>query len=234
MRQEPPMGRTGNLDSPTVSFCFDDGYLDNYTVAFPLFRKYDMVATSFVIAGRVGGCFESQKLMGWDHLQSVKEEGWEVGCHSLTHPMLTELNHSGVDNEVKVSSEILKAHGISAKVFAVPYGEYNASIRQVVSKYYKAMRTSVWGFNFPDKLDQYELKTMWAVSDTSLDDMKSWINELRKNRSWLIVLMHHVEERKTQEYTFSNVDLEMLLKYVKEKEIKVKTVSDALAGKLAD
>lgn len=42
------------LSEDCVVITFDDGYLDNYTVAFPLLRRFNAPATVFLIAGLVG------------------------------------------------------------------------------------------------------------------------------------------------------------------------------------
>lgn len=228
---KPDLHGANGLEKVTVSFCFDDGYADNYDLAFPLFREYGMAATTFVIAGRVGDYFESHKLMDWQQIEVLNRAGWEIGSHSMTHPVLTELKHVEVDRELKQSKEILTQHGIVAAVFAVPYGKYNEDIRKIAAKYYRGVRASVSGLNLPHKLDPYELRAMWTIKDTSVDEIKSWLNESDsvKNRSWLIIGMHHVEERKTQEYTISKVDLEMLLKHVSERDIEVRTIGETLS-----
>lgn len=44
----------GSLPPRAVSITFDDGYRDNFTVALPILRKYDLSATFFVTTGVLG------------------------------------------------------------------------------------------------------------------------------------------------------------------------------------
>lgn len=42
------------LPEKPVCITFDDGYLDNYTYAFPILKKYNCKATIFVIGSSIG------------------------------------------------------------------------------------------------------------------------------------------------------------------------------------
>lgn len=52
-----------------IAISFDDGYIDNYTVARPLLEKYDMPATFFITNGSVG----KQTEFWWDELEHIFE-----------------------------------------------------------------------------------------------------------------------------------------------------------------
>jgi len=52
------------IPKKTVVITFDDGYLDNYTFAFPILKKYKIPATIFLTTGYVG----SNKIFWWDKL----------------------------------------------------------------------------------------------------------------------------------------------------------------------
>ena len=55
--------RKGKTFPPkTVAVTFDDGYLDNYTVAYPILKRYQIPATIFVITELIG----TAKLSWWD------------------------------------------------------------------------------------------------------------------------------------------------------------------------
>jgi peptidoglycan/xylan/chitin deacetylase (PgdA/CDA1 family) len=46
--------RDGNLPPRSVSVTFDDGYRDNFEVAYPILRRHELKATFFVAAGYLG------------------------------------------------------------------------------------------------------------------------------------------------------------------------------------
>ncbi len=47
--------RSSSLPARALALTFDDGYLDNHDVAWPILRKYSLPATLFVTTGSVGG-----------------------------------------------------------------------------------------------------------------------------------------------------------------------------------
>ncbi len=52
------------LKDRTIAITFDDGYKDNYTVAYPILAKYELPATFFISSAYI----ESQKEFWWDKL----------------------------------------------------------------------------------------------------------------------------------------------------------------------
>ncbi|MCX5752640.1 MAG: polysaccharide deacetylase family protein [Candidatus Krumholzibacteria bacterium] len=61
------VAREGRFPDRSLIITFDDGYLDNYEVAYPLLRKYDLPAVMFVTAGYMG----KRRLFWWDRLAYV-------------------------------------------------------------------------------------------------------------------------------------------------------------------
>ncbi len=65
------------LPPKAVAITFDDGYLGNYTVAFPLLKKYGAFATVFVIAGlnEVKKPYDGHGWLTWDQLREMQKSG---------------------------------------------------------------------------------------------------------------------------------------------------------------
>lgn len=59
--------KKGNLEKNAVAISFDDGYLDNYTVALPILEKYGLPASFFIPDYNI----ENQQPYWWDVLEDL-------------------------------------------------------------------------------------------------------------------------------------------------------------------
>jgi peptidoglycan/xylan/chitin deacetylase (PgdA/CDA1 family) len=74
------------LPAKPVILTFDDGYTDNYTYAYPLLRKYDMVGHFFIISDFVNQARPGY--MTWPQIAEMASGGQRIGSHSRDHPDL--------------------------------------------------------------------------------------------------------------------------------------------------
>ena len=72
------------LPAKPVILTFDDGYEDNYTNAFPLLQKYNMVGHFFIISDFVNQ--ERPGYMTWPQIEEMAAAGQRFGSHSRDHP----------------------------------------------------------------------------------------------------------------------------------------------------
>ena len=114
-----------NSTAKRIIISFDDGYKDNYTVAFPILKKFGLKATFFVIANRIG----TGQFMSWDNLQMLLEAKMEVQSHTLNHQPLSTLSELTLMDEL-VNSKILLEQRLDKQVHFVsfPHGMYNRAV----------------------------------------------------------------------------------------------------------
>lgn len=115
-----------------VVITFDDGYLDNYTVAAPLLERFGFPAVFFLTAGYIGTDkpfpWDVQKqtpgaLMSWEQAREMAARGFEIGCHTLTHPDLGKEPIASAGREL-IDVRPFMQEKIAAPVrhFAYPFG----------------------------------------------------------------------------------------------------------------
>lgn len=119
----------GSLPSRPIMITFDDGYMDNYTTAFPILKKYGFTATVFLIVKKVG----DPNCLTWKEVKELDQEGWDIQSHTLTHPDLTKISSHLLEQELVDSKAILeKELGKPIQFFAYPSGKHNDAVVQGV------------------------------------------------------------------------------------------------------
>ena len=106
-----------------VVITFDDGYLDAYTEAFPVLKKYGFTGTFFIITNFIG----KDNYMNSDQIAALRKAGMEIGSHTLTPPDLTDLESADVRRQLTESKD-------DTNVFCYPAGRYNDRVKDLVKE----------------------------------------------------------------------------------------------------
>jgi peptidoglycan/xylan/chitin deacetylase (PgdA/CDA1 family) len=88
-------------------------------------------------------------MMNWQQLAELAENGHEIGCHSMTHPILPLCNDTSLQNEIVLSRKILQENlNTPITSFCYPNGDADQRIINLVEEagYTKAVTTK-WGQN---------------------------------------------------------------------------------------
>lgn len=123
-------------DEDAVALTFDDAFVNFESEAAPLLAAAGLPATLFVVVGHVGGDnrWEGKgdpgipvlPLLGWGALARLRSEGVSLGAHSRTHPRLTRLNPSALEEELTASVDMIGRNtGAVPTGFAYPYGDHD-------------------------------------------------------------------------------------------------------------
>jgi len=172
---------------PWVAITFDDGYQDNVQYALPIIAELGFVATFFVVAGMVqsGTAAESSEgyrlcpsrlMMNVQDLQTLVNEGMEVGSHTMTHQMMTRVlarSPESAEYELAESKKILEdVVGNQVSSFSYPNGQRGAFSSEtgalIKAHGYLAGCTTMWG-SIQQNSDIFELPRCEVALTDSLD-----------------------------------------------------------------
>jgi len=135
---------------------FDDGYVDNLTVAAPIMQKYGYTGSMYMAVKFEGwtGYFD------WNNVHDLLKYGWEIGSHTYNHIPLTQLSHEEVKEDLAKSKEYIQGiyNPPGGITLSYPTGATNKAVMQQVKEAgYIAAVSGTVGVN-TDTTDMMALK----------------------------------------------------------------------------
>lgn len=184
------------LPNHPIVLTFDDGYLDNYTYAFPLLKKYQFIGTIFLVSDLVGKTNHWDEVMGrpsnalmkWPQIREMEKYGIEFGAHTVTHPHLGRIPVDQARREIvqsKIKLEKQLRHPV--ETFCYPYGSYNPRIVQIVSETgFKAATTVKLGRTTSTdnlfKLNRIRVTGRYSLTQFAANLVKPYLTKMPRTR----------------------------------------------------
>jgi peptidoglycan/xylan/chitin deacetylase (PgdA/CDA1 family) len=121
-----------NLPAKPVMITFDDGYRNNYELAYPVLRELGMKANLFLVhetVGRHNAWHDPSSepwlpMLSWAQIREMRSSGtFEFANHTMRHPRLDRIEPEQARWEVSEAKKRLEdALGEGVSAFAYPYG----------------------------------------------------------------------------------------------------------------
>lgn len=160
------------LPRKSVAITFDDGYLDNYTNAYPYLRKNKLPATIFIATNYVQKemLLDNSYLpmLSWKEITEMSRNDVEFGAHTSHHPDLLRIDTQTAEREILESKEeIEKRTGQRVDSFAYPFGRYGKKVADLVRR--KGFRCAFGGEGLIRKdADEFAVHRVEVKRSTSL------------------------------------------------------------------
>ena len=165
------------LPEKPVCITFDDGYLDSYTIVYPLMKEYGYPWTLFLITDDVGKPYNR---MTWDQLKEMADSHTvTIANHTLSHPKLHNLaTAKEKEKEIVEANQALKYHlGIDNPWLAYPYGDYDDEVVAIAKKSGIKMAVTTDAGRVHVGSYPYELKRVYIGNDISLARFSERLNK---------------------------------------------------------
>jgi peptidoglycan/xylan/chitin deacetylase (PgdA/CDA1 family) len=126
--------RTFGRHAETIAQCrgnreilsFDDGHISNYELARPVLKEFGIPAIFFITTCWTGVL---GSVMTWRQLVELSNEGFTIGSHTHTHPLLTDCSPLALRNELETSKKLLEDRlGKLVNVISLPGGRGNKRV----------------------------------------------------------------------------------------------------------
>jgi peptidoglycan/xylan/chitin deacetylase (PgdA/CDA1 family) len=157
-----------SFGSKCVSITFDDGCETDLLCAAPALKNLGFGATFYITHGFLGG----RGYLSETQVRELHTIGFEIGCHSQTHPYLTDVEDQRLRDETTGAKQRLEQI-IGAKVehFSCPGGRWNDRVLEAVKTAgFRTMATSRSGFNYA-KTDPFQLKRVAVLGTMNVEQV---------------------------------------------------------------
>lgn len=220
MPDSPDLPEAPNyFEPPLVAITFDDGFETDYLITYPLLEKRNMVGTTYITTALIG----TEGHLSWDQVQSLKAAGWTVGCHSHTHPRLTELTEQEIRAEMEKVDRAFKAQNLQPpRHHAYPFGALNEKVIEVIKEHRLSGRATVDGIPpGPGNNHLYRLQAhqLYLDDEQSLAEAIKIVDLAAENREVLILYTHEVKEE-PGEYGAKPLYFARLLDYIEKRKLQ--------------
>jgi peptidoglycan/xylan/chitin deacetylase (PgdA/CDA1 family) len=178
----------GFRDTRSVAITFDDGCESDLLTSAPILRKLNFGATFYVTSGFLG----RRGYMSPAQVRELSDLGFEIGCHSMTHAHLNDLDDARLHREIiDAKLQLEQITGKPVEHFSCPGGRYNRRAVQIARVAgYRSMATSRSYANSPST-DTFELGRIPVMRDTTLNTFEKLC---RRDGLWSVAMQNAVRE----------------------------------------
>jgi peptidoglycan/xylan/chitin deacetylase (PgdA/CDA1 family) len=165
------------LPRPTAFLTFDDGYVDNYEIAFEALREHGATALIYLlppfvdnglplewpeVADRMRDHPDVMRSLDWTQVEAMAEGGIGFGSHGLRHPHLPDISDEQLTEELLDSRRAIVDRLGSCETFVYPFGEWDDRVAAAVE---------AAGYSFAFTLPRtYQADvTQWSIPRIAID-----------------------------------------------------------------
>jgi len=189
----------GDRERPVVMMTYDDGgRKEDIEYIMSVYESYDVRTTFFVTGEWV--------LNNKELVKDMIDKGFELGCHSWDHPVMTELSKEDARKQIEdfldVVAEIDQNYKI--KYIRFPFGARNKKLKEISAEY--GLQSVMW-------------------SDESGGNTDKTLDYILDNLRWGSIVLSH----STRRYDISMV--EKIIKSLQAQGYQIVTISEGIAEK---
>ena len=161
-----------------ISFTFDDGMMEHYSIVFPRLEALGFKGTFWINGSFVPETFTADgQHATWSHLKEMALKGHEISNHGWSHKNLTKCTLEEALIEIGRNDSIIEANiGERPITFCYPYNSRNEEIVKMASKNRVGTRTE-----------------QFAIGQKSTsENLKEKISTLITDADWGVAMIHGI------------------------------------------
>lgn len=179
-----------------LTYTFDDGLLEHYTLVFPQLKQYRLKATFCVIGSKIGRNHKRTPCMSWEQLKEMAQDGQEISNHGYQHKNVTTLTPEQLRFEVQHNDTLIyNKVGVFPRSFFYPGNRKSDETVAFCSK--DRVGTRTFQQSFGGRRD-----SLWGTS---------FVEQLLKRGEWGVLMTHGITEGydafQNQNYLWDNMQM---------------------------
>lgn len=160
-----------------VSYTFDDGLQQQYTLLFPQLKKRNIKASFCVIGSKVGRDMKGNPCVTWQQLREMAHDGQEITSHGWAHRGVGGLSAEELRYEVQHNDTVIyNKVGVFPRTYFYPGNRKTDAATAFCSK--DRVGTRTYQLSIGSKRD-----TLW---------LRHWIEDLMEEGGWGVGMTHGI------------------------------------------
>jgi peptidoglycan/xylan/chitin deacetylase (PgdA/CDA1 family) len=158
----------GEIQGPVkpVVITFDDNNLNAYDAGLPILKKYNQKAVFYIITNKL----KNKDTIDEERIRNLVAEGMSIQSHTVSHPVLTQVDNARLDAELLESKKTLEAlMGKPVLHLAYPGTTHNQRVRDRAKALGYVTATIMDPRPVTEKDDFMKLPRIMMTDDTNLE-----------------------------------------------------------------
>jgi len=187
---DPPyeVGTWPGFRSAAISYTFDDGCSNQYSIAISMFNEFDFDLTMYPVVNWGPN---------WTALQNAASAGHEIGSHTMSHPSsLGGLTIGEQTEELVNSQDAINAHITGQNCITLAYPYCSPSNQTLTAKYYIAARHCQGYIEASTPSNFYQISSLICGSSGSVKTEADFVTKFEStaaSNGWCVFLIHGID-----------------------------------------
>lgn len=170
----------------TCMITLDDGMYEEYYLVYPILKKYNLKATSFLIGKKINNITEKYNknkinYIGLDVINKIRKEypNFEFQSHSFNiHYKINNIKKIYTMNYQEIEKDFLMNKKFNFSSMAYPYGAFNNEIKILLKKYNFSVAFTFGQYGPASRFnDRFLIPRIKINSSDTLNTLKQWLRK---------------------------------------------------------
>jgi len=153
-----------------IIITFDDVYENQFELAYPLLKQYEMKASFFIPFGYVGGYDDwndgHHKIMSIEQLKALDNKVVELGLHSFEHRAYDAMTHGNIESDFEKCQAFIQKYNLNINnILAYPYGKFPRSKHEKTQFFNLLSKQNIaYGLRIGNRLNSLPLRSVYELN----------------------------------------------------------------------